>query len=195
MPKLNQSVDESVYLRNENGELELSERRTNKTLSWGDEPPFIKMYIRDILYLQDIPKQFEKVILALLKRCSYASDDYPNCVVLNSPIKKMICKELGWQTVQSLNNALNKLIKGNIISRVDTGIYQLNPYFFGRGEWQDISRIRMTITYDDIKGKTFSSVVEEKEKAEKQDKMINFPEQEEQLPGQMTLDDIVANEK
>ena len=42
-------------------------------------------------------------------------------------------------------------------------MYNFNPYLFGKGDWQDISRLRLEINYDDIKGKTFKTVCEYKE--------------------------------
>lgn len=42
--------------------------------------------------------------------------------------------------------------------RADIGVYTLNPYLFGKGDWQDISRLRLEINYDDIKGKTFKTI-------------------------------------
>ena len=41
-------------------------------------------------------------------------------------------------------------------------MYRFNPYFFGKGDWQDISRLRLEINYDEIKGRTFKSNVEYK---------------------------------
>ena len=37
---------------------------------------------------------------------------------------------------------------------------QFTPYLFGKGDWQDISRLRLEVNYDDIKGKTFKTVCE-----------------------------------
>lgn len=41
-------------------------------------------------------------------------------------------------------------------------MYNFNPYLFGKGDWQDIGRLRLEINYDDIKGKTFKTVCEYK---------------------------------
>jgi hypothetical protein len=83
-------------------------------------------------------------------------------IVLNASVKKRIAAELGIQNIRSINNALSDLVKGKILYRVDTGLYNLNPYFFGKGDWQDISRLRLEINYDDIKGRTFKTNVEYK---------------------------------
>lgn len=164
MPKINQSVETSVI--NEHGEL--VSKRANRTLSWGAEPPYIKLYIQDILYLSDMPKQYVAVTEALLKRVSYAGDEDGMCVTLVPRTKENICKELGWKNIQTLDNALQKLIKGKIIERVDRSIYRFNPYLFGKGDWQDIARLRLEVNYDDIKGRTFMTHINYKEEEDGQ---------------------------
>lgn len=37
---------------------------------------------------------------------------------------------------------------------------------FGKGDWQDVSRLRLEVNYDDIKGKTFKTVCEYNDKKE-----------------------------
>ncbi len=161
MPTIRQSVEETI--QDTSGRV--VERRRNQVLSWGDEPPYIKLYLRDIMYMSDMPRHFTDLVYALLKRVSYAGDADGMCVTLVPRIKKAICSELGWEKTSTLDNALQKLLKGQIVYRVDRGVFRLNPYLFGRGEWQDISRIRMQVIYD-MDGKTFASVVEHSKDAQ-----------------------------
>lgn len=135
------------------------------------EPPYIKLYIEDVLYLSDMPKSYANLTYELAKRASFANDDEGLCVALTGFIKNKILTSLGWDNMRSLNNALAKLTKGNIIKRLGTGTYQLNPYLFGRGEWKDIESIRMSWNYDAIQGKTFSTSF-----TYKQEKEIDIPE-------------------
>lgn len=164
MPKIRQSVEETV----QDATGKIVERRRNQTLSWGEEPPYVKLYLRDLMYMSDMPRHYTDLVYALLKRVSYAGDDDGMCVTLVPRIKKAICSELGWAQTSSLDNALQKLLKGKIIYRVDRGVFRLSPYLFGKGEWQDISRIRMQITYS-LEGKTFASVVEHSEATKPQE--------------------------
>lgn len=172
MPSIKQSVETSVIDDKGN----LISKRANKTLSWGEEPQYIKLYLQDIMYLSDMPKKYVAVTEALLKRVSYAGDEDGMCITLVPRTKKNICNELGWQTVASLDNAIQKLMKGKIIERVDRSVYRLNPWLFGKGDWQDISRLRLEINYDEIKGKTFKTVCEYKSDGDK-----------EQLEGQLRI--------
>ena len=159
MPKIKQSVTEKVV--DENGKVK--ERRENTTLSWGSEPPFIKVYLQDVLYLSDLPKSHENILFELLKRATYAGDEFGMTVTLSSGMKQIIAKTLGIKNVRSINNALSELVKGEVLFRVATGVYQFNSYFFGKGDWQDIAKLRLEINYDAIKGKTFQAICEYKD--------------------------------
>lgn len=118
------------------------------------EPSYVKLYIDDILYMADIPKAYSPLVYELAKRASYANEEEGMCVSLTGFVKQKICTSCGWNEMRVMNNYLSKLSKASIIKRLGVGTYQLNPYLFGRGEWKDIEKIRMTWNYDEIKGKT-----------------------------------------
>lgn len=166
MPKINQSIETSVI--NENGEM--ISKRSNKVLSWGAEPPYIKFYLEDIMYLSDIPSKHEKILYELLKKASYAGDSNGMEVIINASLKRRIANDLNLKNIGSISNAITDLVKGKILIRVDVGIYQFNTYFFGKGDWQDIARLRLEINYDEFKGKTFKSVCEYKD--DKNDNLV-----------------------
>ena len=126
------------------------------------EPPFIKLYIQDLLYLSDMPKGLTNVTYALASRSTYANprnNEEGLMIILNPYIKEQICKECNYKNVRSLNNDITKLVKGNIIKRLGTSTFQLNPYIFGKGEWKDIDNIRMTWGYNDVAGRTFAETL------------------------------------
>lgn len=151
MPKIKQSIERTEY----DGETgEITKKIENTVLSWGSEPPYIKLYLQDILYLSDLPKSHENILFELLKRATYAGDEYGMSVTLSSGLKKIIAKTLNIKNIRSINNCLSELVKGKILFRIETGVYQFNPYLFGKGDWQDISSLRLNIDYD-INGKTF----------------------------------------
>lgn len=124
------------------------------------EPAYIKLYIQDVLYLRDMPAGLTGVMYALLKEATYA--DKGLRIYLPTGLKKELIAAVG-TTKAAFDNALSKLCKGQIIRRVSTGVYELNPFFFGRGEWKDIDRIRATWDYDSIKGRTFQATVTRKD--------------------------------
>ena len=129
------------------------------------EPSYIKVYIKDMLYMQDMPKALSDITLALARKASFADEGLR--VALTPYIKDEICKECGYKNMRSLNNDLSKLVKGRILKRLGVGTYQLNPHLFGKGEWKDIESIQATWNYDEIKGKTFNAVFSYNDKKEK----------------------------
>lgn len=161
--KITSRTETKIFDR-ETGQEVASEQETSYTVP--QEPPFIKVYLRDILYLSDLPSGYTPLLDALLKRVSYADSTHPQCVVLTAGIKRAIAKECGWKSLQSVDNALRALTKGRVLLRVprsdgegyERGIYQLNPYLFGRGPWPAIEKIRLEVTYD-IHGTTFKAAV------------------------------------
>lgn len=157
MPKTTieyQAVREQVDV--ETGEVVQMEVSTDTRTIHKQEPPFIKLYIADVLYMRDMPKGLTNIVYALLEQATYASKGLR--VYVPTGLKNEIIKQLDIPR-QTFNNALVKLCKGNILRRIDTGVYELNPYFFGRGEWKDIDNLRMTWEYDAIKGKTFQGAI------------------------------------
>lgn len=174
MPSIKQSCETMVWDEKTG---QMVTKRANRTLNWGEEPQYIKLYLQDIMYLSDMPKQYAGLTMSLLKRVSYAGDEDGMCVTLIPRIKKAICKELGWKNEKSLNNALTKLVEGKILFRVDRGLYRFNPYLFGKGDWQDIGRLRLDIVYDaTMKGRTFQANITYAE--EKNGQLTMLPEEE-----------------
>lgn len=117
------------------------------------EPNYVKLYLKDIIALNDLPKDLDKVINVLLKTMSY-----DNMIILNSFIKKQMTEELGYKTVQVLNNNINKLVNAEILFRKGTGTYQVNARYFGRGHWHDIQEIRLEQIYSS-KGRDFKTEI------------------------------------
>ena len=156
MPNIKQSVETLVM----NDQGEMVSKKANKVLSWGAEPSYIKLYLQDILYLSDMPTKHSAILYELLKRSSYAGDKDGMQVIVNASLKRRIKETLGFKNMSSVNNAITDFVKGKILYRVDVGMYNFNPFLFGKGDWQDISRLRLEVNYDDIKGKTFKTVCE-----------------------------------
>lgn len=143
---------------NEDGQI--THQEEDKTINWGSEPNYIKVYLDTILYLKDLPKGLNGILYAFLKRMAYG-----NQLVVNAALKRQIAKELDL-SLSSINNAISKFVKGELLIREDTGLYLVNPHLFGKGEWKDIAKIRLEVTFDS-EGKTIMSEIERKEEKEK----------------------------
>jgi len=135
--------------------IESTEQR-ERTVKVEQEPNFIRLYLQDICKLNDIPKTGSKLLNELLKYTSY-----DNKILLPSAIKKEIAKKLD-TTVGTLDNALSKLTKKEILRREGTGVYILNPFFFRKGKWTDIKKIRAEWEYGE-EGRILTNVEIEQE--------------------------------
>lgn len=143
---------------------EITYKEEENTVHIPSEPNFIKMYLEDVLYLTDLPKGLNPILYAFLKRMSYGNE-----LVINAALKRQIAKEVD-RSVSSVNNAITSLVKGKILKRIDTGYYMINPRFFGKGEWKDIAKLRMTVEYTP-EGKTFMAEVKREEENESRNVM------------------------
>jgi hypothetical protein len=140
--KIKKEIKETVT--NEDGE-KLHQKHIEEAYI-SKEPDFIKVYLDNILLINNLPSGIQKTLNVLLKRMAY-----DNVVVLNAYIKKEMAKELDFKTVQSLNNNINKLVKEGIMFRKGTGTYEMNPFLFGRGSWENIKKIRFEVIFEDGK--------------------------------------------
>lgn len=151
----------SQIVNNETGEI--SKEVKHQVAFVEREPDYVKLYISDIFRLTDVPKSSNDIMLAMIKRMTYNND-----IALFAPVKREIAKELGLKEV-TISKAIELFVKKSIILRKDRGLYIINPYFFGRGKWEDIKKIRLQIDYSE-KGrmimKTEFTLVEEKEHEE-----------------------------
>ena len=138
---------------------EILEKIERNVIQYEQEPNYIKLYLDNILYLSDIPAGLNGILMALLSLMNYNNE-----IILNSAIKKRIANDLN-TTTATISNALTKFTKGKILDRVDTGIYKVNPYLFGRGKWEDIKRIRLEVIFEP-QGKTLMASIEKKSKEE-----------------------------
>lgn len=113
-----------------------------------DEPNYIKLYLNDIAYLYNLPSSSSSLVFELLSYLTYNTQE----IVLNAATRKRIAEKLE-VSVRTLNNRIVKLKNAGIISSDEAGIYVLNPYLFGKGDWKSIKELRnnnlgMKIVYD-----------------------------------------------
>jgi len=136
------SIIETV---DENGEVKKSEMISTKKIN--KEPPFIKMYLDDIAGLAQISESPKDTLYYIL---GYA--DYENLIYLNYALIKKTAESQG-VSEKTIRNNLSNLSKSGILIHTDRGTYMLNPFYFAKGEWKNIEKMRLTIDYDLVKGK------------------------------------------
>lgn len=106
------------------------------------EPDYIKLYIDNIIKLNDLPKATNGILNNLLKNMNYENE-----IVIVSHVKKRIAEDMGIKA-NTIDHNLRKLVNKGVLTRVGRGVYKANPFLFGRGKWQDIRELRMSITYN-----------------------------------------------
>jgi hypothetical protein len=138
--------------------------KTTMYIKGKPESDFVKMYLDDLSLLKGLTPTESNVLYELLKRM-----DYDNMISLSTGSKKEICHALKMYnkagrgkgfavlvddktneptpSINSLNGILNKLSEKEIFHRKDKGLFQVNPYLFGKGRWADIEEIRVTYSY------------------------------------------------
>ncbi len=140
------------------GEITVDKTITEYEQRLPNEPPYIKLYTDDLSGLFGLCISTSSVLFCLVSISSYNGE-----IIINKHIKERIASRIGAKktskgvfSISAVNKALTELVNVNIIMRVDTGVYQLNPNLFARGKWRDIYEKRkdfkMTITYSN-KGK------------------------------------------
>lgn len=120
---------------------EVIQQSSMKSFKVDREPDYIKLYLDDILRLKDLPKSHSSVLMAMLKGMNYYNE-----IVLIAGTKKRICQQLDVK-MDTLNKAIHAMSKSGLIMRVDQGLYAADPNLFGRGKWEDIKKLRLSITY------------------------------------------------
>jgi hypothetical protein len=136
--KIHSSVTKEMV--NQDGELMSSETILTKKVE--AEPEFVKLYLKDLLHMKDIPKGMNSVLLALLKRMRY-----DNRVYITQLDRKEITTELGVVEV-TVRKAIDEFCLKNILQKIETSVYVFNPQYVGRGKWEDIKRIEFKANYE-----------------------------------------------
>lgn len=107
-----------------------------------NEPAYVKMYINDIVRLNNLPGASGKVLNVLVKNMSYA-----NIVVLIKAIKDMILQETGLP-INTINKSITQLTEVGILIRKERSVYIVDPTLFAKGKWEDIKKLQLIINYE-----------------------------------------------
>ena len=131
-------LHETLVTNTETGEVVSS--HSESVLKLPKEPPYIKLYIDDLIKIYGLPKGESRILFEIVKCMNYNSE-----IVINAEIKRRIAIELnigGKKPEQIISNSMNRFVKADILLRVGTGVYVANPSLFAKGEWKDIYKLR-----------------------------------------------------
>jgi len=137
-------------IKTDTGEVLLSETTSKRRME--REPDFIKLYLKDILYLNDLPKTTNGILYQLL-----TAMDYENRIQITAGFKRQIANDLGIKE-STVKQAIFNFQKKEIIIKKDTGMYVVNPFYFGKGEWKNIKKLRIWIEYGGVDVRNLNSI-------------------------------------
>jgi hypothetical protein len=164
MAKTKNVVKESSTITIDGATGEVQQISTTQQFASETEPAFVKLYLKDIIRLKELPPSTSSVLHAILNYMNYNNE-----IILIGYNKKTICANLNIP-MNTLNKAIDNLFKANILIRVAPSCYVVDPELFGKGSWKDIKNIRLSIEYtEDAKGRSVkqlkSNIAEQQEKA------------------------------
>lgn len=113
---------------------------TEKIIPKTDEPPFVKLYLDTVLLTKNVSISKCPILNELLKLQPYADEQIPYFAI-NKPIKLLISKNTNLG-IKAIEKAITEFVKSGILIRVLNGLYQVNPQYFGKGNWSDVKKIR-----------------------------------------------------
>ena len=152
----------SRTVKEETGEITKTE--VTERVRLPDEPPYIKLYINDLMALTHVPKSCEDVLLALLRKL-----DWDGYITISTRFRKELCEYLDVKN-QTLSNKIQWLVKSGLLKTVGKNEYLANPDFFAKGDWPKIYKRResegfvLTIKYNSTGEKrVFTEFTEENE--------------------------------
>lgn len=121
--------------------------RTSITLQFNKEPAYVKLYFDCLgVYIknQGLSSGLNDMLVEVLKRTSYAEDG--QIVHLDKYTKSEICR-ICQKSLERFKQAIKIWLDNKILIRIARGVYQINPYIFGKGEWRNVANLRATFDF------------------------------------------------
>ena len=132
---------------------EVIEEVRNSFIKFDNEPSYVKMYSKGLSDLARLGGTELRVLMLLLGRVGYASNGAMQ-IITTDKVRSEVCEQLGLHR-KSFFRATRKLVVAGVFERMDKGVYGLNPFLFGKGEWPAICKLRREYQgeYDFTQGK------------------------------------------
>lgn len=135
------SIKESVSTDFTTGEVH--SRSQEIIYSLPPEESFVKCYLEDLGWFNQLSKSCPEVLFHLLKRM-----DYSNKVSVFIDDKQELATLVNG-TVKLIEKCVQELYQKGLLIRYARGKFIVNPKYFGKGSWADIKRIRSEVIYSE----------------------------------------------
>lgn len=147
MRKKKVTLEQVTTQINENGEV-IQETIIQTNVCINSEPNFIKLYLNTILATNDLNMVLTPLLLEILNICTYANNTDGQIFHFTKYEKEKIAKKLN-TTENYLKQQILKLQKAGIVKNIARGVYAVNPFYFGKGEWKDIKNAQINFDFVD----------------------------------------------
>lgn len=111
------------------------------------EPEFVKLYTKYIKNIWKLPKGSDK----LLRLMAIGLEFNSNTVYADKYIKELWAKELGYKSVNQVEQQITRLVSEKLVLRVARGRYKISPLIIGKGSWEEIKKCRSAWIHIHIK--------------------------------------------
>lgn len=182
---------------------EITRHTEQFTIKGQNEEEYIKVYYNTLLTFKGISTILTPVLLAMGEHMTYAnSKQGGQRIKFDAFVKENICAKCGMGQ-DRLNQLIRLMIDNDVIRRIYKkdkdgnpteacyrGLYEVNPFIMGKGDWSDIKTLRTQFNYMDGTAVT----AYENEKAvkliqERRAKQITAND----INGQLSLDDLLVD--
>ena len=148
---MSKSISQMETTTTENAKGEREETTQVKTFKPVTEPSYIKLYLQDISYLNNLPNGTDKILYEFLKYLNYENE-----IVLTKLIKERIAIKLNL-SLGHINNKIQSLAKIEVLIRVGQGVYSINTFIIAKGKWPEIMKhrhnLKLNLFYSEENGR------------------------------------------
>lgn len=126
---------------------EIVQETKSRTMKIPNEPDYVKLYVRDIGRMLDLPGRAQDFLNIIVSAMGYN-----NLFIAHLEVKKQIGRDFN-MSIHSVNKYIDVLYKSGILIRKSKMVYLIDPNLFARGKWENIEKLRLLIEYDKKTGK------------------------------------------
>ena len=113
-----------------------------QSVTWQTEPEYVKLYLEDLSKILGLKGNTSTVLLALIRKMNWDAE-----IVLTLDMKKELAMVLKLK-LNTIEHNISDLVKEGLFIKKGINWYLVNPYYFGKGDWNSVKRIRLSISYD-----------------------------------------------
>ncbi|AHE95197.1 hypothetical protein E3U40_06360 [Campylobacter fetus subsp. venerealis] len=136
-------------INNETGEVILTE--TDSVYRVPQTPDFVMAFTQDMSFISNISGGASKLLFGILSLINRSNEIY-----IVKEVKEKLSEITGLK-FSSISVLVSELHKKNVIIKKNaekrSSAYVINPYYFGKGKWVNVNKLRMIVEYDFINSK------------------------------------------